>query len=646
MLRRTRNFHRRVSLAIQNRVVARRIEPVVMAPPKAKERAQDRDLLDGRDPEASDATLNLRISAGESAVRNGIKTARSSPHVGSLTVVEPAGGMGTRTRPDRDGDNERDPESGDAALTDQIAGSEGADPATTELQESAVAPVGLAPVDLVATPPSTGAAPAPGGPLPGRWVLTDAEIRPIILGVCLSMFVSAFNQTVIATALPTIGRDFNDFENLSWLITAYLLTSTVAAPLFGKLSDIYGRRKVMLSALGLFMLGSVACALAPNMLLLILCRGLQGLGGGGLVPLVQATVADAVAPRERGRYQAYIGTVWIAAGTAGPVAGGYVADHLHWSVVFWLNIPLGLAAAFMTYRNLARLPRHDRKHKLDLVGAVLMMLAAIMMLLVLTWGGARFAWTSPQIMGLLAASGLLWLAFTFRLTHTAEPFLPLAVLANPVVRAGTLAASFAVGSQIGLTIYMPLFYESVHHLSASSAGWALIPIAVMTTPGSILSGQVMVRFNRYKWLPMIGLSVAALTHMLLAVWPTAPLWAVIAALCVIGTGVGTVFSVATVSIQNAVSRFQVGIATGVMNFFRALFSALVVAIMGAIVLAFIGGEGRAVDALASAGAGGVDLAGAFRWVFVCGAVFLLLALIALTVMEERPLRGRSELPAR
>jgi EmrB/QacA subfamily drug resistance transporter len=612
-----------------------------MVPPKATERAQDRDLSDAHDPEAQEAAFNLRIARNEVPNPDAIKS-KGRATVSSLTMVAKAADVASP--PDLDRDDQRDPEARDAALTDEIAVNQGADPASAELREAAMAPVGVAPVDLVATPPSTGAAPAPGGPLPGRWILTDAEIRPIVLGVCLAMFVSALNQTIVATALPTIGRDFNDFENLSWLITAYLLMSTVAAPLFGKLSDIYGRRKIMLLALGIFTVGSIACALAPNMLLLILCRGLQGLGGGGIVPLVQATVADAVAPRERGRYQAYIGTVWIAAGTAGPVAGGYVADHLHWSLVFWLNVPLSLAAAFMIYRNLARLPRHERKHKLDLIGALLMMSAAILLLLVLTWGGGRFAWTSPQIIGLLIGSGLLWLAFNWRLTHTDEPFLPLTVLSNPVVRAGTLAASFAVGSQIGLTIYMPLYYENVYGLSPSNAGWALIPIAVMTTPGSVLSGQVMVRFRHYKWLPMIGLSVAALTHVFLACWPTAPLWLVITALCVIGAGVGTVFSVATVSIQNAVSRFQVGVATGVMNFFRALFSALVVAVMGAIVLAYVGGEGRAVDALATAGTGGVDLAGAFRWVFVCGAVFLMFSLVALLIMEERPLRGRSEMP--
>ena len=491
-----------------------------MAPPKATERAQERDLVDAHDPEAREAALNRQIARDEHPKPDKIKSKAGA--VATLTMVAKAADFVSA----RDRDDQRDPEARDAALTDEIGVNEGADPASAELLEAAVAPVGVAPVDLVATPPSTGAAPAPGGPLPGRWVLTDAEIRPIVLGVCLAMFVSALNQTIVATALPTIGRDFNDFENLSWLITAYLLMSTVAAPLFGKLSDIYGRRKVMLLALGIFTFGSVACALAPNMLLLILCRGLQGLGGGGIVPLVQATVADAVAPRERGRYQAYIGAVWIAAGTAGPVAGGYVADHSHWSVVFWLNVPLGLAAAFMIYRNLAQLPRHERKHKLDLIGALLMMSAAILLLLVLTWGGGRFAWTSPQIIGLLIGSGLLWFAFNWRLTHTDEPFLPLTVLSNPVVRAGTLAASFAVGSQIGLTIYMPLYYENVYGLSASNAGWALIPIAVMTTPGSILSGQVMVRFRHYKWLPMIGLSVAALTHVFLACWPTAPLWLV------------------------------------------------------------------------------------------------------------------------
>jgi EmrB/QacA subfamily drug resistance transporter len=538
---------------------------------------------------------------------------------------------------------ERDPETADATLAGRAGvrrdgRGEGTDPAAEELKEAGVVPVGVAAVDVVATSPEA-------KPLPARWALTDAEIRPIILGVCLSMFVSALNQTIIATALPTIGRDFRDFENLSWLITAYLLSSTIAAPLCGKLSDIYGRRLVMISALGVFIVGSIACALAPNMLTLILMRGVQGIGGGGIVPMVQATVADAVAPRERGRYQAYIGTVWIAAGIAGPVAGGYIADHWHWSVVFWINVPLGLAAAYMINRQLKRLPTNYRKHKLDLFGATLMISSAILLLLALTWGGVRYPWLSSTILLLVCCAIALTLAFAYRQAHESDPFLPLAILANPVVRMGTLAASTAVAVSIGLTVFMPLYYENVYRLSAADSGLALIPIAVMTTPGSIASGRVMMYYDRYKWFPLVGLACATIAMATLAIWPAPPLWVVIVALCIFGTGIGTVFSCTTVCIQNAVSRFHVGTATGVMNFFRALTSTLVVAIMGAIILAGVGHSasgGRAIDVFAQAGKSSVDLAGVFRWVFAATVVFLLISIVAFALMEERPLRGRSE----
>jgi EmrB/QacA subfamily drug resistance transporter len=531
------------------------------------------------------------------------------------------------------------PKSANPAMTgDKISAAEAG---AEELAESGLAPVGIAGVDIVAIAPDAGAASAGDQPLPGRWVLTDAEIRPIILGVCTAMFIAALNQTIIATALPTIGRDFHDFDSLSWLITAYLLSSTIAGPLCGKLSDIYGRRHVMMLALGMFVIGSIACALAPNMLILILMRGLQGIGGGGIVPLVQATVADAVAPRERGRYQAYIGTVWVAAGIAGPVMGGYIADHLHWSWVFWVNVPLGLGAAWIINRQLKRLPVNHRKHKLDLFGAFLMMSAAISLLLALTWGGVRYPWLSWTIILLVVFSFVFTMAFAYRIAHESEPFLPLSILANPVVRCGTAASSCAVSVGIGLTVFMPLYYESVHHLSASDSGFALIPIAVMSTPGSILSGRVMLHFDRYKWLPMIGLSSAALALGCLAIWPAANLWIVSSLLCVFGVGIGTVFSLATVSIQNAVSRFQVGTATGVMNFFRALTSALVVAIMGAIIFTSLGRDGKPVDVLSAMAASGTDLAGIFRWVFVASICFLLLSIFSLVMMEERPLRGRN-----
>ena len=220
--------------------------------------------------------------------------------------------------------------------------------------------------------------------------MSHAEVRKIFFGLMLAAFLAALNQTIIATALPTIGRYFGDFENLSWIVTAYLLTSTAVAPLYGKLSDIWGRRAMILAAIGLFVAGSAAAAAAPDMIWLIIGRGLQGIGGGGILPLCQSVIADVVAPRERGRYQAYMGVVWVTSGVAGPVFGGFMAEHLHWSLIFWVNVPLGLGAALLTNIYLKNIPRHDRRHKLDVLGAGLMMASCIPLLLALTWGGTRY----------------------------------------------------------------------------------------------------------------------------------------------------------------------------------------------------------------------------------------------------------------
>src|SRR5215470_829212 len=242
--------------------------------------------------------------------------------------------------------------------------------------------------------PAPVAAPAPSSPL----ALDHAAIRTIVLGIMLAMLLGALDQTIVATALPTIGRDLGNVEDLSWVVTAYLLTATAVTPLYGKLSDIYGRRTTLLVAIGVFVSGSAACALAPSMVVLIIARGLQGLGGGGLLSLAQTIVAGVVPPLERGRYQGYIGTVFAASSVGGPVLGGFFAEHLHWSLIFWINLPLGLVAFLMTNNVLKRLPRHARRrHKLDIVGAAMMMVATITLLLALTWGGTRYAWSSLPI---------------------------------------------------------------------------------------------------------------------------------------------------------------------------------------------------------------------------------------------------------
>lgn len=477
--------------------------------------------------------------------------------------------------------------------------------------------------------------------------LSYADARRVITGILLAMFLAALNQTIVATALPTIGRDLNDFENLSWTVTAYLLTSTVVASLYGKLSDIHGRRAMMLTAIGIFVLGSAICGLAPNMITLILGRGLQGLGGGGIMPLAQVIVADVSPPRDRGRYQAYIGIVWVGAGIGGPVIGGFIAEHLTWPLVFWINVPLGIAAAYLTNAVLKRLPRNDRWHELDILGAGLMMGGAIALLLALTWGGSRYAWVSPQIAALFALTLAFAMAFRWRIARAAEPYLPLPILKNPVVRMGAASSACAVGASIGLTVFVPFYYQLVHKLSVSDSGLALIPIAVMTTPGSILAGRAMMFLRHYKRVSLVCLSMAVAATTFLAWRPMSSPFVVIAALALVGVGVGSVFPLSTVCIQNSVQPHQMGTATGVMNFFRALCASLVVAIMGAIMLAGFGvvaGRGQGAEALIAAGTSAGAAAEVFRWVFAAAAAFLAIGLLALIGLPERPLRGGSGRP--
>jgi EmrB/QacA subfamily drug resistance transporter len=473
--------------------------------------------------------------------------------------------------------------------------------------------------------------------------LSYLEVRRIIMGMMLAMFLAALNQTIVATALPTIGRDFGDFENLPWVVTAFLLTSTAVAPLYGKMSDIHGRRAMLLAGLGLFTAGSVMCALAPNMLVLSLGRAVQGIGGGGIMPLVQTVIADASTPRERGRYQALIGAIWVSAGISGPLVGGFVAEQLSWSMIFWLNVPLGIVGAVMINAALRKLPRHERKHRLDLVGAALMVIAAVALLLALSWGGTRYPFVSPQIGSLLAASVLFTALFAWRLNRAPEPFLPLPILADPVVRTATLASACAVGATLALTIYLPLYLQVVHKLSVAASGLALIPLVVMTTPGSIMSGRALGHAEHYKRLPIAALCLAIAAIAVIAVWPTAPLWLVLMALVVVSMGCGTTYPVCTVSVQNAVPLHQVGTATGVMNFFRALISALEVAVLGAIVVAGFGvglERGRGADvAVQAANALGSDVSRVFGWMFATAGLFLVIGVAALVAMEERPLRG-------
>jgi EmrB/QacA subfamily drug resistance transporter len=480
-------------------------------------------------------------------------------------------------------------------------------------------------------------------PIAPRPPLTQGEVRTILMSLLLTMFLAALDQTIVATALPTIGRQFHDVSNLSWVITAYLLASTAVAPVFGTLSDIYGRRVMIITALSLFVAGSVLCALAPNMVVLILARALQGLGGGGIMPVVQTVISDVVSPRERGQYQAYFSGVWMLAGLGGPVLGGVFAEHLHWSMIFWINVPLAVAALAMLLPKMAKIPAYHRMREVDWPGGVLLMASAVVFMLVLTWGGNRFAWLSPTILAMLGASVALALTFVWHAGRADEPFLPLSLIGGRVVPYAMLTGGCALGAMIGLTVHLPLYYELVYHLSASEAGLGLIPLAAVSTFGAAIAGRTMARVKHYKRVAIAGTIVSTLAGVALTV-TTPTLWGLLILLSVFGIGLGTAFPVSVVALQNSVTRSQIGTITGAMNFFRAMMSSFTVAAFSAILLMALGADVSLVEgargSVSSIAAG--EMVSAFRYVFAAATIMIACAAVCMIAMEERPLAGPSQ----
>ncbi|KAB7781901.1 MDR family MFS transporter [Methylorubrum populi] len=467
--------------------------------------------------------------------------------------------------------------------------------------------------------------------------LASKDIRSILLGLIASMLLAALDQTIVATALPTIGRDLGDAENLPWIVTAYLLASTVVTPLYGKLSDIHGRRIMLLIAISIFNLGSIFCALAPTMVTLAVARGLQGIGGGGLIALSQTILADILPPKERAHYQVYIATVFVTSSLAGPLLGGFFAQHLHWSFIFWINLPIGVLAFTVTNAKLKLLPRNERPHQLDYLGSVLLVVGSSALMLALSWGGVRYAWTSGPILGLVTLACVAGAGFVARLLTAPEPLIPLSILKDQVVYSATLSACFAMGTLIGLTIYVPIFLEGVIGLDPSQSGVTMVPLMVGTVVGATLSSRSMIYFRHYKRAPVGMMAVSLVCCLAISFYGTLlPLWLLEVLFVLLSMGIGTVLPLSTLAIQNAVERHQLGIATASMNFFRSLGGVLIVAVFGTIVLGGTVGSGGEIESLAR-GADSAHLAATFRWVFAAASVGLLLASVFLGAMEERPL---------
>jgi EmrB/QacA subfamily drug resistance transporter len=404
----------------------------------------------------------------------------------------------------------------------------------------------------------------------------------VFAGLLLVMFLAALDQTIVATALPTIVGDLGGLNHISWVVTAYLLAQTVVTPLYGKLGDLYGRKIVLQSALVVFLIGSALCGLSKSLDELIAFRALQGLGGGGLMVSAQATIGDVVPPRERGRYTGLFGAVFGLASVAGPLLGGFLTSDLSWRWIFYVNLPLGVLALFVLA---ATLPAASERvhHTIDYLGIVLLGVGLSAIVLGASLGGTSYAWGSATIVGLGVGGVLALAAFLVCERRAREPVLPPHLLSNRVF-AVTSGVGFVVGFALfGAVTYLPLFLQVVKGASPTGSGLQLVPLMGGLLVTSIASGQVITRTGRYKAFPIAGTAVMTLGLYLLSTMSSSSgVGTIFAYMFVLGLGLGMVMQVLVLAVQNAVEYSDLGVATSGATLFRSIGGSLGTAALGAI----------------------------------------------------------------
>jgi EmrB/QacA subfamily drug resistance transporter len=419
-------------------------------------------------------------------------------------------------------------------------------------------------------------------PDPAAQIASRHARRLVFGGLMLVMLMASLDQTIVATALPTIVGDLGGLSHISWVVTAYLLAQTAVTPLYGKLGDMYGRKVVLQVGLLVFLGGSALCGVSQSLDQLIASRALQGLGGGGLIVSAQAAIGDVVPPRERGRYTGLFGAVFGVASIAGPLLGGFLTGHLSWRWIFYVNLPIGVLALFVLA---ATLPKAGERvhHVVDYLGTLLLAGGLSAIVLATSLGGNSYAWGSPVIVGLAIGGGLALVAFVFAERRASEPVLPLRLLANRVFSV-TGAVGFVVGFALfGAITYLPLFLQVVKGASPTGSGLQLVPLVGGLLVTSIGSGQVITRTGRYKPFPIAGTAVMTLgLYLLSTLDPTSSQPTIFAFMFVLGLGLGMVMQVLVLAVQNAVEYSDLGVATSGATLFRSIGGSLGTAALGAI----------------------------------------------------------------
>ena len=404
----------------------------------------------------------------------------------------------------------------------------------------------------------------------------------VLWSLLISLFLSALDSTIVATALPTIVGDLGGLDHIAWVFTAYLLTSTVSVPIFGKVSDIYGRRQVFQVTIVIFLAGSILSGFSRTMTELILFRGIQGIGGGGLLAMTFTILADILSARERPQYMGYFTGVFAAASVIGPLIGGFFVDTLSWRWVFYVNIPFGIVALYVTAKYL-HVPTPTQHRPIDFLGSGLFSVAVTTLLLGATWGGTAYAWGSPMTLGLFGAGILFSVLFLLQERRAEEPLLPLRMFRNDI-----FSVSIAMGVLFGSvmvvgSVFLPLFLQVVRGVSATSSGLLLVPMMGGVLVGSTYGGRLITKTGRYKPFPLVGgaLCIAGIA-MLSTIDVDSTRTFVSVGMSILGLGIGIASPVITLAVQNVAAKGDMGAATSAVNFFRSLGSAFGVAIFGAL----------------------------------------------------------------